>query len=124
MGVVGRTENMARSIRSTLGLLFILTGMVFLAGTDSAVALFDQIGLGQWLRYAAGFSALSGGLLLLVRSHAILGSAIATAMSLGALLIQAFLAFGNPIISLIIAFLSGGALVQAELDQPVTTRRH
>ena len=115
---------MARSIRSSLGLIFILSGIVFLGGTEWALGLFDQIGLGQWLRYAAGFSALCAGLLLLIKSRAVLGSAIATAVSLGALLIQSFLAFGNPIFSVIIAFLSGGSLVQAELEAPVTTRRH
>src|SRR5215471_4376035 len=114
---------MARVTRSTLALAFILAGMAFLAGTGSILAMFEQIGLGQWLRYAAGFSAISGGLLLLMKSRAVLGSAIATAISLGALLIQSFMALGSPILSVIITFLSGGSLVYAQLEQPVATHR-
>lgn len=114
---------MTRSIRSTLALAFIVTGIAVLAGAQTPLALFDQIGLGQWLRYLTGFAAVSGGLLLFMPSRAVLGSAIATVISLGALLVQSFMAVGSPVLMAILAFLSGGSLVQAQLDQPVTIRR-
>jgi len=115
---------MARSIRSFLALTFILMGITFLAGTQPVLRLFEQIGLGDWLRSTAGVFGIISGMLLLIPSRAVIGSSIATAMSLIALLIQAFLAVGSPIITVILAFLSGGSLVQAQLTQPIRTRRH
>lgn len=114
---------MARSIRSFLAFIFLLVGVRFLTGNESTLALFQQIGLGDWLRYTAGLVAVSGGMLLLVPSRAIIGSAMATSLSLGALLLQAFMALGSPIVTVILAFLSGGVLVQAQLESPVVTRR-
>lgn len=114
---------MARSIRSSLALIFLLVGITFLVGTDSSVREFQQIGLGVWLRYATGFAALSGGMFLLIPSRAVIGSAIATTLSFGALLLQAFIALGSPFMTIVLAFLSGSVLVQAQLEQPVTTRR-
>jgi putative oxidoreductase len=93
------------------------------AGGDGTFTLLQQIGLGEWLRYLAGTLAVSGGMLLLIPSRAVIGSAIATALSVGALLLQAFLALGSPVFTVILAFLSGGALVQAQIEQPVATRR-
>jgi uncharacterized membrane protein len=101
---------MARSVRSFLALVFILIGIAFLLRSESTLGLFEQIGLGEWLRYVAGFSAISGGILLLFPSRAVVGSAMATAMSLGALLVHAFMALGSPVLTLVLAFLSGGSL--------------
>jgi putative oxidoreductase len=114
---------MARSIRSLLALIFIVLGVAFLSGTESTLGVFQQIGLGEWLRYVTGFSAVSGGMLLLIPSRAVVGSAIATTVSLGALLIQAFVTIGSPVLTVILAFLSGGSLIQAELAEPITTHR-
>lgn len=114
---------MGRSIRSFLALVFILAGISFLAGSESTLALFQQIGLGDWLRYAAGLLAVSGGMLLLVPARAVVGSAMATGLSLGALMLQAFMALGSPAITVILAFLSGGALIQAQLEGPIATNR-
>jgi len=104
-------------------LTFIVAGVAFLSGTRSTLGLFEQIGLGEWLRYGAGFSTVSGGMLLLIPSRAVIGSAVATTVSLGALLIHSFMAVGSPLVTVILAFLSGGSLVQAQLDQPVPTHR-
>lgn len=114
---------MARSIRSFLALVFILAGISFLVGSQSSFALFQQIGLGQWLRYAVGLFALSGGMLLFIPSRAVIGSAMATTITLGALLLQAFLALGSPLLTVILAFLAGGSLVHAELEGSVATHR-
>jgi putative oxidoreductase len=114
---------MARSIRSFLALIFILAGLRLFAGGDGTFTILQQIGLGEWLRYLAGTLSVSGGMLLLIPSRAVIGSAIATTLSVGALLLQAFLALGSPVFMVILAFLSGGALVQAQIEQPVATRR-
>lgn len=114
---------MARSIRTFLGLVFIVAGGAFLLGAGQTVDLFDQIGLGQWLRLASGFLAAWGGILLLIPSRGALGSGFATALSLGALLIQAFMPIGTPGLTLVITFLSGISLVQTQLEEPIRTRK-
>ena len=88
------------------------------------VQLFEQIGLGQWLRYGTGVLELASGILLLMPSGAVAGSALATFVMLGALLVQAFMAMGNAVATVALAFVSGISLVQAQLDQPVRTRKH
>lgn len=115
---------MTRSIRTFLAVVFIAAGAAFLLGAGHTLDLFEQIGLGQWLRLLTGFLALWSGFLLLIPSRVALGSVFATALSLGALLIQAFIAVGTPALTVILAVLSGTSLVQAELDQPVNTRKH
>lgn len=121
--VIGRRLNMARSIRSALALIFILAGIRFFRGGESIAPMFQQIGLGEWLRYGAAFCALSGGALLLIPSRAVLGSAIVTVMTLGALMIQAFMAIGNPAPTIVLVLLAGGSLVQAQLAEPVTIQK-
>lgn len=112
---------MTRSIRTVLALIFATAGGAFLLGAGHTVDLFDQVGLGQWLRFVTGFLALWGGILLLIPSRAALGSGLVTALSLGALLIQAFLPVGTPGLTLMVTLLSGVSLVQAELEQPIRT---
>jgi len=114
---------MARNIRTLLAIIFGVTGLNLLLGTGQVIDLFEQIGLGQGLRFVSGFLALWSGILLLIPARAVVGSAIATAVSLGALLIQAFLSVGTPAATVIVAVLSGISLVQAQLDAPISTRK-
>jgi len=114
---------MARNIRTLLAIIFAVAGLNLLLGTGQVVDLFEQIGLGQGLRFVSGFLAFSSGILLLIPARAVVGSAIATAVSLGALLIQAFLSVGTPAATVIVAVLSGISLVQAQLDAPISTRK-
>ena len=112
---------MTRSIRTALALIFAAAGGAFLLGTGQTIDLFNQIGLGQWLRFVTGFLALWGGILMLVPSRVALGSGLTTGLSVGALLIQAFMPIGTPILTLVVTFLSGISLVQAQLEQPIAT---
>ena len=114
---------MARNLRTLLAIIFAVAGLNLLLGTGQVVDLFEQIGLGQGLRFVSGFLALWSGILLLIPARAVVGSAIATAVSLGALLIQAFLSVGTPAATVIVAVLSGISLVQAQLDAPISTRK-
>ena len=104
-------------------MVFVVAGLTGLAGMAGSIQLFDHVGLGQWLRYCSGLLALSGGILLLIPSGAIAGSAIATVVTLGALLLQMFMEAASTVPALLLALLSGVSLVQAQLDQPVATRR-
>ena len=112
---------MTRSIRTALAIIFAAAGAAFLLGSFQTVDLFNQIGLGQWLRFVTGFLALWGGILMLIPSRVALGSGLTTVLSVGALLIQAFMPIGTPGLTLAVTLLSGVSLVQAQLEQPITT---
>ena len=55
------------TLQILLGVFFIVgSGLPKLMGEATAVHAFQQIGLGQWLRYLAGLAEVSGGIGLLV----------------------------------------------------------
>jgi uncharacterized membrane protein YphA (DoxX/SURF4 family) len=49
-----------------LGAVFVSVAAAKLAGASSSVEVFNQIGLGQWLRYVTGTAELAGGIGLLI----------------------------------------------------------
>jgi len=49
---------MARNIRTLLAIIFGVTGLNLLLGTGQVIDLFEQIGLGQGLRFVSGLLAL------------------------------------------------------------------
>lgn len=53
-------------LQVVLALVFIVVGTAKLAGARQAVEMFDQVGLGQWLRYGTGVAEVAGGLGLLL----------------------------------------------------------
>ena len=50
----------------SLAVVFLLVGGAKLIGRPDMIVLFDDIGLGQWLRYVTGMLEVSGATLLLV----------------------------------------------------------
>lgn len=54
-----------RAAELGLGGIFVVAGMVKLAGIPFMVDLFASLGFGQWLRYLTALIELSGGVLLL-----------------------------------------------------------
>lgn len=56
---------LVRLLEIGLAVLFIVAGTVKLAGHPFMVALFTDLGFGQWLRYVTGLVELTGGLSLL-----------------------------------------------------------
>lgn len=54
-----------RLLELALAIVFIVAGTVKLAGHSFMVALFRDLGFGQWLRYVTGLVELTGGLALI-----------------------------------------------------------
>lgn len=92
--------------RSTSAMLWILQGLTAVAivgaglatvgGAAQPVAMFDQIGAGDWFRYLTGSLEVAGGLgLLLPRLCGLAGLALA-ALWVGAIATHLFLLGGNP----------------------------
>ena len=81
---VGRPTR-ARLLELGLGLLFIGAGAIKLGGVPAMVRLFEEMGVGQWLRYAVGAGELTGGLLLLAPGTALPGTLVLIGMMAGAI---------------------------------------
>jgi putative oxidoreductase len=76
-------------MRGAVALLFILIGADKF--TPGWVALFQQIGLGQWFRYFTGVVEVLGGFLVLIPRTASLGLAILASTMASAALILTFI---------------------------------
>ena len=73
-----------RNLERGLGLFFLGAGAIKLAGLPVMVQLFEDMGMGQWLRYVVGVSEMAGGALLLVPAAAALGALLLSGVMLGA----------------------------------------
>lgn len=67
LGGLGSRTALKWALRLFLAAFFVMAALPKLAGVPLQVQMFDQIGMGQWLRYFVGTAELSGGLGLLVR---------------------------------------------------------
>ena len=73
-----------RNLERGLGLFFLGAGAIKLAGLPVMVQLFEDMGMGQWLRYVVGASEMAGGALLLAPLTAALGALLLSGVMLGA----------------------------------------
>ena len=74
-----------------------LAGGTTLAGADMPIALFEQIGLGQWFRYCTGGLEVLGAILLLVPKTAAMGAVLLAAIMGGAMATHLFVIGGSPV---------------------------
>ena len=74
-----------------------LAGGTKLAGADMPIALFGQIGLGQWFWYVTGGLEVLGAILLLVPTTAALGAVVLAAIMVGAMATHLFVIGGSPV---------------------------
>ncbi|WP_224391857.1 DoxX family protein [Pseudonocardia sp. ICBG1293] len=82
-----------------LGLFFVLaSALPKFWGDPFAVAIFEGIGVGQWLRYVVGFLELAGGIGLLTRRFAAPAAAGLVLLMIGAALAQAFVLHGGVLV--------------------------
>jgi hypothetical protein len=103
-----------------LAAAFLFFGATKYAGGEAITASFEQIGAGQWLRYATGTTEILGGLALLYLPLAGLAAAGLAAQMVGATAVQiAFVADGSPIapvalglVALVVAWLRRDSSVE------------
>ena len=74
-----------RGLAVLLGLAFLAAGSAKLAGAAQMIAIFDQIGAGQWLRYVTGTIEVAGAVLVLWPARSAYGSALLACTMAGAL---------------------------------------
>ncbi len=79
------------TIRILLTLAFVAAGGAKIIGVDMMVATFDQVGLGQWLRYLTGIIELGGAVLLWLPGFQAIGAMVLGGTMVGAVLTHLFI---------------------------------
>jgi len=87
------TRSSGKALNVTLWTLQILSGAALLAaggsglaGAPPVVAMFEEIGLGQWFRYLAAVLEIAGAIAVVVPRTAFYGAALLATVMLGALI--------------------------------------
>ena len=73
-------------IQIILAMVFLTVGMAKISGVESAVKMFEQIGLGQWFRYVTGAIEVTAAILLLFGPYATLGAGMIVMTMVGAVM--------------------------------------
>ena len=80
-----------------LAAMFMFVGGLKLAGAPQLVALFDAIGIGQWLRYVTGSIEVVSAVGLLVPSWAALGALLLIPTMVAAVITHLFIVGGSAV---------------------------
>ena len=91
------------ALKLVLAALFLFAGGAKLAGLPAMVAVFEQVGLGQWFRYFTGVLEVGGALLLLWPATTALGALILMIVSIGAALAQLLVLHEDVIHAIVLA---------------------
>jgi putative oxidoreductase len=83
---------------AVVGVLFVLIGYTKFDGDPKGTwyPIFEQIGLGQWLRVFTGVLQVGGGLMMCIPKTMIAGAVLVTATMLGAVVVD-LLVLGQPV---------------------------
>ena len=84
-------------LRILAGAAFIAAGGAKLAGAPMMVAVFDQVGLGQWFRLVTGLVEIIGAIALLVPATAALGGVLLAVTMVFAVATHLFIIGGSPV---------------------------
>ena len=108
-------------VRILLALAFVSAGCMKLAGVPQFVALFDQIGVGQWFRLLTGTLEVAGGVMVLIPRAAAWGALLLVCVMVGALFTHLMVIGGNPLPALVLLVLATTVLWRrrAQLPRPI-----
>ena len=87
-------------LQGLLAATFLVAGTMKLSGPQMQVALFEEIGLGQWFRYFAGGLEVIGAILVLVPRTAGFAAILLGMTMVGAVDIHLLITGGSPIPSI------------------------
>ena len=106
--IPGRKLNIALwALQALLAAAFLAAGGSKLAGVPQMVALFDQIGVGQWFRLVTGAIEVVAGISLLVPRFTPYAAGILSTTMVCAFGAHLFFIGGNPVAAAVLAVLSG-----------------
>lgn len=86
--------------------MFLVSGGMKLVGALPMVELFNEIGIGQWLRYLAGGLQIIGAVALLIPRFVAHGALLLAAVMVGAVLTNLFVVPANPLSALVLLVVS------------------
>ncbi|WP_392840062.1 DoxX family protein [Streptomyces sp. LN500] len=89
-----------------LALVFVMAGASKMAGAQDMVKVFQDVGVGQWLRYVTGSLELAGAVLLLVPRLSALGGLVLTGVMAGAFLTCLFVIDQSPVPAAVLLILA------------------
>lgn len=93
-------------VQGTVATAFLAAGAAKLAGAAYMVQLFDQIGVGQWFRYATGVVEVAGALALLVPGLVPFGGILLATTMLFAILTHLFVLHTSPAPAIVLGLLN------------------
>ena len=106
----GKRERVRRGafavVRVLLAVQFAIGGVMKLTGTDPMMQMFDDIGVGQWLRYVVGAVELGAAVGLLVPAAAGLAALVVVGLMVGAVGTRAVVLGGPPVLEVLILALA------------------
>ena len=94
------------TVQVLLALTFMAAGGAKLASDPSMVAVFDQVGIGQWFRYLTGAVEITGAVLILIPKAAIFGAALLACTMAAAVLTHFTVIGGNPLPAIVLLSLN------------------
>ena len=103
-------------LRVLLAALFLFAGTLKLIGVEMEIVVFEQVGLGQWLRYATGLAEIVGAVALLVPATSAFGALILLAVDIGAFGAQVAVLHQDWIHTVVIAVILA-VLIYVQRDQ-------
>ena len=96
--------------------MFLFAGGLKLTGAPELVALFDAIGIGQWLRYVTGSIEVISAVALLVPASAAFGALLLIPTMVGAVVTHLFIVGGSPVLATVL-LIGALAIAWARRDQ-------
>jgi uncharacterized membrane protein YphA (DoxX/SURF4 family) len=94
-------------VQGLLALAFLAAGGQKLLGTEAMVALFAEIGAGQWFRVVTGLVEVTAAVLILVPRTVPIGAGLIIATMIGAVYTHLALIGGSPVPALVLLVLAG-----------------
>lgn len=79
------------ALRLSLALLLIVAGIVKLIGIDEMIRLFEEMEVGQWLRYVTALLEIAAAILLLIPATMAFGALIGGCIMIAATLVYFFI---------------------------------
>ena len=104
------------TVQVLLAVVMISAGLAKLTSVDSMVRMFQEIGLGQWLRVLVGALEVVAGVLMFSSVYSGVGAALILMTMAGALLTHLFLIGGNGLPALVIGLLAALLLALKRSD--------
>lgn len=97
-------------LRVLLSFAFLAAGSQKLIGAEMMVAVYDQIGVGQWFRFVTGIVEIGGVILLWVPAMQILGALLLGGTMVGAVLAHLLILGPSAIPAIILGLLSASVV--------------